>query len=266
MSSFYGGTIGQSFKIDHFFNNRKEMLEHLFNIDIFSGQFALVSYGEKNSAEYNQNLIIDDNINYNNFLYQKTFENLEWQWKYITDLSPNDGPKGDTGSTLYPIISESGELSWELRENPTEIPASVNIRGPIGLTGEKGDIFSPKIEEGILSWEITHTPSKVPEPLNIIGPQGPPGAGLNIKPGILENADSLPLEAEEGDGYFVKTDVDNVYNLYVYHDQNWSIIGKIESVIIDDDNSSTTSVYSSNKVKELLNNKIDNDKMTWGTF
>ena len=218
MDSFYGGPRGQSFKISHFFNNRKEMLEHLLDINIFSGQFALVSYGEKNSEEYNQNLIIDDNINYNNFLYQKTFENLEWQWKYITDLSPNDGPKGDMGDTLYPSVSqETGEISWTIINKPTEVPVPVNIRGPQG-------------------------------------PPGISGTGINIKPGTLNSIDELPEQAEEGDAYFIRNTSNKPYDLYIYHDNTWLILKSFNAVLIDDNFISDLSTYSSAKIEELIKN------------
>ena len=218
MDSFYGGRRGQSFKISYFFNNRKEMLEHLLDINIFSGQFALVYYREKNSEEYNQNLVIDDNINYNNFLYQKTFENLEWQWKYITDLSPNDGPKGDMGDTLYPSVSqETGEISWTIINKPTEAPEPVNIRGPQG-------------------------------------PPGISGTGINIKPGTLNSIDELPEQAEEGDAYFIRNTNNKPYDLYIYHDNTWLILESFNAVLIDDNFISDLSTYSSAKIEELIKN------------
>lgn len=229
MDSFYGGPRGQSFKISYFFNNRKEMLEHLLDINIFSGQFALVSYGEKNSEEYNQNLIIDDNINYNNFLYQKTFENLEWQWKYITDLSPNDGPKGDTGPQ-----GPQGETGPQGPKGDT---------GPQGPQGPKGDIG----------------------PQGPQGPQGHSGTGINIQPGTLNSVDELPEQAEEGDAYFIRNTNNKPYDLYIYHENTWLILESFNAVLIDDNFVSDLSTYSSAKIEELIKTSNINI-MQWGEF
>lgn len=49
-----------------------------------------------------------------------------------------DGEKGDTGSTYKPTVDAAGNLSWELTDDPEEISASVNIKGP---QGDKGDSF-----------------------------------------------------------------------------------------------------------------------------
>lgn len=49
-----------------------------------------------------------------------------------------DGEKGDTGSTYKPTVDTSGNLSWELTDDPEDISASVNIKGP---QGDKGDSF-----------------------------------------------------------------------------------------------------------------------------
>lgn len=295
--SFYGGKIGQPFKIVKIFSNKSELDANLTDVSILVGQFVLISYGEKGTEDYNNNLAIDNNYSYNNYLYQKSYENNAYIWKFISDLSADTGPKGDPGATYVPSVDEDGYLSWTLVQSPTEIPNRFFIKGekgetgatgatgprgetgatgatgpqgPQGLTGntgKSGDTYVPAIDEnGLLSWTIETNPTQIPESINIRGPQGPTGAGLNIQAGILNSSADLPDSAENGDGYFVKTDISTKYDLYIYYDGNWKQIGNFYSVVIDDTTTSTEAVYSSNKTTELLNDKVDSSLMKWGTF
>lgn len=72
-----------------------------------------------------------------------------------------NGKDGIDGKTYIPTVDLDGTLFWKIDE-PTEIPQSVNIKGPKGDVGEKGDMgekgadgltFTPSIsEDGVLSW------------------------------------------------------------------------------------------------------------------
>lgn len=432
--SFYGGKIGQPFKIVKIFNNKKELDANLTDVSIFVGQFVLISYGEKGTEGYQNNLAIDNNKSYNNYLYQKSFKNNSYVWEFISDLTADSGPKGDTGDTYVPSVSADGYLTWTLEHSPSSLPdrfyikgekgdvgetgstgpqgdkgdtgepgksatiavgavetgdpgteASVtntgtesaavfhfviprgakgeqgerglrgergergetgaqgepgkdgtsfrvlglyaslsalqaahptgssgdawavgtsesnniylwnaektqweNIGSIKGLQGEKGDpgetgpigpqgetgatgktgnTYVPTVNEtGDLSWTIETNPTQVPSSVNIRGPKGETGAGLNIKPGVLDSSSNLPQSAEDGDGYFVKTDVSTKYNLYIYYNGAWKQIGEFSSVVINDLAATAETVYSSSKTVELLNNKVDSSKFKWGTF
>lgn len=295
--SFYGGKIGQPFKIVKIFNNKKELDASLTDVSIFVGQFVLISYGEKGTEGYQSNLAIDNNRSYNNYIYQKSFKNNSYTWEFISDLTADTGPKGDTGDTYVPSISADGYLTWTLENSPSSLPNRFYIKGekgdtgetgatgpqgetgptgetgPIGpqgetgATGKSGDTYVPTVSEnGDLSWTIETDPTQIPSSINIKGPKGETGAGLNIKPGILDSNSDLPQSAEDGDGYFVKTEVSTKYNLYIYYDGNWKQIGEFSSVVINDLAATAETVYSSNKTIELLNNKMDSSKFKWGTF
>ena len=66
------------------------------------------------------------------------------------------GPKGDDGSVWTPEISDDGEISWKLYDNPVE-PIVKNIKGPQGIAGKsaydlaKEDGFSGTLEEWLES-------------------------------------------------------------------------------------------------------------------
>ena len=93
------------------------------------------------------------------------------------------GVPGNDGKTYIPTVDLDGTLFWKIAE-PTEIPQSVNIKGPKGDIGEKGDMgekgadgltFTPSIsEDGVLSWTNSGNVSN-PQPISIKGPKGDQG-------------------------------------------------------------------------------------------
>lgn len=93
------------------------------------------------------------------------------------------GAPGNDGKTYIPTVDLDGTLFWKIDE-PTEIPQSVNIKGPKGDVGEKGDMgekgadgltFTPSIsEDGVLSWTNSGNVSN-PQPISIKGPKGDQG-------------------------------------------------------------------------------------------
>ena len=85
-------------------------------------------------------------------------------------LPAGTGPKGDTGdtgaagTTFTPSVSEAGVLSWS-NDGGKQNPASVNIKGPKGDTGETGS----KGDTGATG------PQGPQGPQGETGPQGPQG-------------------------------------------------------------------------------------------
>lgn len=88
------------------------------------------------------------------------------------------GLKGDDGLVWTPEVSEDGQISWKLYDNPVE-PIVKNIKGPQGVAGKsaydlaKEDGFSGTLEEWLKSLKGEQGP---------IGEQGPEGPAANLEP------------------------------------------------------------------------------------
>lgn len=110
----------------------------------------------------------------------------------IPGVDGQDGAKGEpgeSGATFTPSVNASGDLSWS-NDGGLPNPATVNIKGPKGDTGEQGpqgipgengnpgengSTFTPSINaNGDLSWSNDGGLPN-PETVNIKGPQGPQG-------------------------------------------------------------------------------------------
>ena len=103
------------------------------------------------------------------------------------------GPKGDTGAVFTPAVDAAGNLSWT-NNGGLSNPATVNIKGPKGNTGERG-LQGPKGERGPQGPEGERGPQ---------GPQGPVGesGATMFTYGTSDlTAGSSPLET--GKLYFV---------------------------------------------------------------
>lgn len=58
----------------------------------------------------------------------------------------NDGEKGDPGAVFTPSVSDEGIISWT-NNGDLPNPTSVNIRGPQGIQGSKGDAATVSVGE-----------------------------------------------------------------------------------------------------------------------
>ena len=63
----------------------------------------------------------------------ETEQGFEPNFGNVTEI-----PNGENGATFYPSVSEEGVISWT-NNRGLENPAPVNIRGPQGERGEKGE-------------------------------------------------------------------------------------------------------------------------------
>lgn len=113
------------------------------------------------------------------------------------------GEQGDTGSrgtTFVPVVDSKGNISWS-NDGGLENPQTVNITGPQGNTGAKGDTgpqgekgeagdagpkgdkgttFVPSVDaDGNISWSNTDGIAN-PETVNIKGPKGDKGSDATV--------------------------------------------------------------------------------------
>lgn len=134
--------------------------------------------------------------------------NQALSWFFVP--GSDTGGEGNDGVIFIPSVSEDGIISWTNNgglNNPTE----VNIKGPQGETGAKGDTgaqgpqgevgahFIPSVDnEGNLSW-TNNGGLDNPSTVNIKGPQGNPGQdgtngtdgenGATFTPSVNSNGD-----------------------------------------------------------------------------
>lgn len=119
------------------------------------------------------------------------------------------GEKGDTGArgiTFTPVVDSKGNISWS-NDGGLENPQTVNITGPQGDTGAKGDVgpqgekgevgdagpkgdkgttFVPSVDtDGNISWSNTDGIAN-PETVNIKGPKGDKGSDATVPIATIE--------------------------------------------------------------------------------
>lgn len=119
------------------------------------------------------------------------------------------GEKGDTGArgiTFTPVVDSKGNISWS-NDGGLENPQTVNITGPQGDTGVKGDVgpqgekgevggagpkgdkgttFIPSVDtDGNISWSNTDGIAN-PETVNIKGPKGDKGSDATVPIATIE--------------------------------------------------------------------------------
>lgn len=119
------------------------------------------------------------------------------------------GEKGDTGArgiTFTPVVDNKGNISWS-NDGGLENPQTVNITGPQGDTGAKGDVgpqgekgevggagpkgdkgttFIPSVDtDGNISWSNTDGIAN-PETVNIKGPKGDKGSDATVPIATIE--------------------------------------------------------------------------------
>lgn len=119
------------------------------------------------------------------------------------------GEQGDTGArgiTFTPVVDSEGNISWS-NDGGLENPQTVNITGPQGDTGAKGDTgprgdtgakgdtgpqgekgttFIPSVDtDGNISWSNTDGIAN-PETVNIKGPKGDKGSDATVPIATIE--------------------------------------------------------------------------------
>lgn len=119
------------------------------------------------------------------------------------------GEQGDTGArgiTFTPVVDSKGNISWS-NDGGLENPQTVNITGPQGDTGAKGDTgprgekgeagdagpkgdkgttFVPSVDtDGNISWSNTDGIAN-PETVNIKGPKGDKGSDATVPIATIE--------------------------------------------------------------------------------
>lgn len=119
------------------------------------------------------------------------------------------GEQGDTGArgiTFTPVVDSKGNISWS-NDGGLENPQTVNITGPQGDTGTKGDVgpqgekgevgdagpkgdkgttFVPSVDtDGNISWSNTDGIAN-PETVNIKGPKGDKGSDATVPIATIE--------------------------------------------------------------------------------
>lgn len=96
------------------------------------------------------------------------YDGVGQQWVNNGSIRGPEGSRGDDGATFIPNVDDYGNLSW-INDAGLENPETVNIRGPKGETGEKGDDgaspYELAVQEGFsgteatFNWSLAHIAS-----------------------------------------------------------------------------------------------------------
>lgn len=136
------------------------------------------------------------------------------------------GEQGDTGArgiTFTPVVDSKGNISWS-NDGGLENPQTVNITGPqgdmgakgdTGLQGEKGEVgdagpkgdkgttFIPSVDaDGNISWSNTDGVAN-PETVNIKGPKGDKGSDATVP---IATTETLGKVKPDGKTTFIDAD------------------------------------------------------------
>lgn len=136
------------------------------------------------------------------------------------------GEQGDTGArgiTFTPVVDSKGNISWS-NDGGLENPQTVNITGPKGDTGAKGDVgpqgekgetgdagpkgdkgttFVPDVDtDGNLSWSNADGVAN-PETVNIKGPKGDKGSDATVP---IATTETLGKVKPDGKTTFIDAD------------------------------------------------------------
>lgn len=136
------------------------------------------------------------------------------------------GEQGDTGArgiTFTPVVDSKGNISWS-NDGGLENPQTVNITGPQGDTGTKGDVgpqgekgevgdagpkgdkgttFVPSVDtDGNISWSNTDGIAN-PETVNIKGPKGDKGSDATVP---IATTETLGKVKPDGKTTFIDAD------------------------------------------------------------
>ena len=141
-----GDLVGKGFQILGYFSSLDELAEEVTEPE--RGD----AYGIGTQAPYD--------------IY--VYDGVGQQWVNNGSIQGPSGNRGEDGATFIPSIDDYGNLSW-INDAGLENPETVNIRGPKGDAGEKGeDGASPyelAVQEGFsgteatFNWSLAHIAS-----------------------------------------------------------------------------------------------------------
>lgn len=126
MMSFYGGKHGKAFEVTAVFANKAEMdadLAKRFNSEVPINSFVAISYGKKNTTEYENNKKIDQDK------YQEQFDSTLWIKEYSE--APLDGNPTELNrygiqyKLIYDLAGQTPTISFadSIELAPTEKPS-----------------------------------------------------------------------------------------------------------------------------------------------
>lgn len=126
MMSFYGGKHGKAFEVTAVFANKAEMdadLAKRFNSEVPINSFVAISYGKKNTTEYENNKKIDQDK------YQEQFDSTLWIKEYSE--APLDGNPAELNrygiqyKLIYDLAGQTPTISFadSIELAPTEKPS-----------------------------------------------------------------------------------------------------------------------------------------------
>lgn len=301
MSSFYGGRYGKSFQIKKIFSSKVSLEEDLNlneNSTVFPNDLVFISYGDRGSSEYSQNVQKDINKyqkNYNNTIWQKIYDSSDLENIEIITSSTNNNlhyyllaiitGSTPTLSVKETIALENGEEAYVIIDNSNADNPQLIFGLPKGnaATIEIGEVSTVGQEEEPSVINVgTSTDAifnfKLPQGKE--GPVGPAGPALNIthsftilsSQGVQDNINDVgnyiygQLGSYPNNNELIAVSYDDGNNIksywYYYINNNWGraiITGSAESLIEDN--------YSEqNETNKAYSINFINNQLSWGSF
>lgn len=301
MSSFYGGRYGKSFQIKKIFSSKVSLEEDLNlneNSTVFPNDLVFISYGDRGSSEYSQNVQKDIDKyqkNYNNTIWQKIYDSSDLENIEIITSSTNNNlhyyllaiitGSTPTLSVKETIALENGEEAYVIIDNSNADNPQLTFGLPKGnaATIEIGEVDMVGSEEEPSVINIgTSTDAifnfKLPQGKE--GPIGPVGPALNIthsftilsSQGIQDNTNDIgnyiysQLGSYPNNNELIAVSYDDGNDIksywYYYINSTWGravITGNAESLIEDN--------YSErNETNKAYSINFINDQLSWGSF
>lgn len=301
MSSFYGGRYGKSFQIKKIFSSKVSLEEDL-NLNesstVFPNDLVFISYGDRGSSEYSQNVQKDINKyqkNYNNTIWQKIYDSSDLENIEIITSSTNNNlhyyllaiitGSTPTLSVKETIALENGEEAYVIIDNSNADNPQLTFGLPKGnaATIEIGEVSTVGQEEEPSIINVgTSTDAifnfKLPQGKE--GPIGPAGPALNIthsftilsSQGVQDNINDIgnyiysQLGSYPNNNELIAVSYDDGESIksywYYYINNNWGraiITGSAESLIEDN--------YSEqNETNKAYSINFINNQLSWGSF
>ena len=301
MSSFYGGRYGKSFQIKKIFSSKVSLEEDLNlneNSTVFPNDLVFISYGDRGSSEYSQNVQKDINKyqkNYNNTIWQKIYDSSDLENIEIITSSTNNNlhyyllaiitGSTPTLSVKETIAVENGEEAYVIIDNSNADNPQLTFGLPKGnaATIEIGEVSTVRQEEEPSVINVgTSTDAifnfKLPQGKE--GPAGPAGPALNIthsftilsSQGIQDNINDIgnyiysQLGSYPNNNELIAVSYDDGNDIksywYYYINNAWGravITGSAESLIEDN--------YSEqNETNKAYSINFINNQLSWGSF
>lgn len=301
MSSFYGGRYGKSFQIKKIFSSKVSLEEDLNlneNSTVFPNDLVFISYGDRGSSKYSQNVQKDIDKyqkNYNNTIWQKIYDSSDLENIEIITSSTNNNlhyyllaiitGSTPTLSVKETIAVENGEEAYVIIDNSNADNPQLTFGLPKGnaATIEIGEVSTVEQEEEPSVINVgTSTDAifnfKLPQGKE--GPAGPAGPALNIthsftilsSQGIQDNINDVgnyiysQLGSYPNNNELIAVSYDDGNDIksywYYYINNTWGraiITGSAESLIEDN--------YSEqNETNKAYSINFINNQLSWGSF